>query len=75
MGFLEVLQAGAGPHAVGVDSFSWQADLEARIKEGEAWSYRALNAQLQATESWHTELKRIVSEKRTLTWRARRAVG
>ena len=53
----------------------WFRALETRIKEGEAWSYRALNAQLQATEPWHTELKRVVAEKRTLTWRARRAVG
>ena len=53
----------------------WFRALEAKIKEGEAWSYRALNAQLRATESWHAELKKIVSEKRTLTWRAKRAVG
>ena len=53
----------------------WFRALEVRIKEGEAWSFRALNAQLRATQPWHDELKRVVAEQRARTWRAKRAIG
>ena len=53
----------------------WFRALEARIKEGETWSFRALNAQLRATEPWHAELKRVMAEQRARTWRAKRAIG
>ena len=53
----------------------WFRSLEVRIKEGEAWSFRALNAQLRATEPWHQELKRVIAEQRARTWRAKRVVG
>ena len=53
----------------------WFRSLERRIQEGEAWCYKALNAQLAATEPWHLELKKVMADKKAMTWRAKRAVA
>ena len=41
--------------------------LERRIKEGEEWSYKALHAQMAATEPWHLALKQVVAGKKAMT--------